>query len=126
MDTLLLEIGTEEIPAGYIQPALRALAANLQQKMADARIDHGAAKIYGTPRRLTVKIAKVAAKQLPLKTELTGPPVRIGMLMESRIIWIIASSFPTGRGRNTRLQPLLSAISSILITTGSVMSAMAI
>ena len=79
MDTLLLEIGTEEIPAGYIQPALRALAANLQQKMVEARIDHGASEIYGTPRRLTVKIAKVAAKQLPLKTELTGPPVRIGI-----------------------------------------------
>ena len=33
MDTLLLEIGTEEIPAGYINPALKALAANLQKKM---------------------------------------------------------------------------------------------
>ena len=79
MDTLLLEIGTEEIPAGYIQPALRALAATLQKKMTEARIEHGPATIYGTPRRLTVKIAKVAVKQLPLKTELTGPPVRIGL-----------------------------------------------
>ena len=74
----MLEIGTEEIPAGYIKPALKALVANLQKKMAESRIAHGAAKIYGTPRRLTVKIAKVATKQLPLKTELTGPPVRIG------------------------------------------------
>ena len=78
MDTLLLEIGTEEIPADYINPALRALAATLQKKMTETRIEHGPAKIYGTPRRLTVKIEKVAAKQLPLKTELTGPPARIG------------------------------------------------
>ena len=79
MDTLLLEIGTEEIPAGYIKPALRSLAATLQKEMTAARIEHGPAKIYGTPRRLTVKIEKVAAKQLPLKTELTGPPVRVGI-----------------------------------------------
>lgn len=79
MDTLLLEIGTEEIPAGYIKPALRSLAAILQKEMTAARIEHGAAKIYGTPRRLTVKIEKVAPKQLPLKTELIGPPARIGI-----------------------------------------------
>ena len=35
MDTLLLEIGSEEIPAGYIKPALEALALSLQQKLAD-------------------------------------------------------------------------------------------
>ena len=78
MDTLLLEIGTEEIPAGYIHPALKALAAMLQKKMTAARIEHGSAEIFGTPRRLAVRIEKVAAKQLPLKTELTGPPVKVG------------------------------------------------
>ena len=78
METLLLEIGTEEIPAGYIEPALRALAAALHEKLTEARIAHGAEKIFGTPRRLAVRIEKVAAKQLPLKTELTGPPVKIG------------------------------------------------
>jgi glycyl-tRNA synthetase beta chain len=56
MDTLLLEIGTEEIPAGYINPALKALAANLQKKMTEARIEHGTAEIFGSPRRLSVRI----------------------------------------------------------------------
>ncbi len=78
METLLLEIGTEEIPAGYIEPALRALTAALHEKLAEARIEHGIIKTFGTPRRLAVRIEKVAAKQLPLKTELTGPPVKIG------------------------------------------------
>ena len=78
MQTLLLEIGTEEIPAGYIEPALRALAAALHEKLTEARIAHGAEKVFGTPRRLAVRIEKVAAKQLPLKIELTGPPVKIG------------------------------------------------
>jgi len=78
MDTLLLEVGTEEIPAGYIYPALTAMAAALQEKMNNARIEHGSVEVYGTPRRLAVRIEKVAAKQLPLKTELTGPPVKVG------------------------------------------------
>jgi glycyl-tRNA synthetase beta chain len=78
METLLLEIGTEEIPAGYIEPALKALAAALHEKLTEARIEHGAVKTFGTPRRLAIEVEKVASKQLPLKTELTGPPVKIG------------------------------------------------
>ncbi|MGD9045027.1 MAG: glycine--tRNA ligase subunit beta [Desulfobacterales bacterium] len=78
MDTLLLEIGTEEIPAGYIDPALTALASTLRKKMTEARIEHGPAKVFGSPRRLAVRVENVAAKQLPLKTELTGPPVKVG------------------------------------------------
>ena len=78
METLLLEIGTEEIPAGYIEPALRSLAAALHEKLAEARIEHGSVRTFGTPKRLAVRIENVAAKQQPLKTELTGPPVKIG------------------------------------------------
>ncbi len=78
MDTLLLEIGTEEIPAGYIHPALKAMAAALQEKLTEARIEHGPVEIYGTPRRLAVRVEKVAAKQLSLKSELTGPPAKVG------------------------------------------------
>ena len=59
MDTLLLEIGAEEIPAGYIDPALKALAAILQKKMTEARIEHGSALVFGSPRRLAVRIEKV-------------------------------------------------------------------
>ena len=39
MDSLLIEIGTEEIPAGYIGPALQSLAVILKQKLTEARID---------------------------------------------------------------------------------------
>ncbi len=77
MDTLLLEIGAEEIPAGYIQPALTALANNLIKRLDDARIDHGQAYTCGTPRRLTVSIAKVAPKQTTITEELMGPPEKI-------------------------------------------------
>ena len=77
MDSLLLEIGSEEIPAGYILPALKALSSNLLKKLTDARIEHGKAEIYGTPRKLAVKIEGVASKQQTVKTEVVGPPVRV-------------------------------------------------
>ncbi len=77
MNSMLLEIGTEEIPAGYIQPALEALSFTLLKKLADARIEHGDAKIYGTPRKLTVKINRVASRQKTIKTQMIGPPARV-------------------------------------------------
>jgi len=78
MDTLLLEIGTEEIPAGYIVPALEAMASNLSKKLTDARIDHGQVRVYGTPRRLAVAVKDVAPKQRSEKSEVIGPPANIG------------------------------------------------
>jgi glycyl-tRNA synthetase beta chain len=84
MDTLLVEIGSEEIPAGYIQPALDALAAGIDRKLTEARIDHGAVTTAGTPRRLVVTVAEVAPKQAALSTEMTGPPESVGFDNEGR------------------------------------------
>ncbi|RLC13939.1 MAG: glycine--tRNA ligase subunit beta [Deltaproteobacteria bacterium] len=78
MNTLLLEIGTEEIPAGYIRPALKTLSASLLKKLTDARIGHGEAKIFGTPKRLAVAIADVSDKQESLAEEVLGPPEKVG------------------------------------------------
>ena len=78
MDTVLLEIGSEEIPAGYIEPALTFLSSNLAQKLDDARIAHGKTRTYGTPRRLTVEIENVGPKQAVLETEVLGPPAKAG------------------------------------------------
>ncbi|MFH2044027.1 MAG: glycine--tRNA ligase subunit beta [Pseudomonadota bacterium] len=78
METLLLEIGMEEIPAGYIEPALSALSAILAQKLTEERIKHGKLKTFGTPRRLSIFVYDVSAKQDSLTTEITGPPEKIG------------------------------------------------
>ena len=79
MKNFLLEIGTEEIPAGYIDPALSALSDMLLKKLDDARIAHGAAKVFGTPRRLAVIIADLAEKQETVFTTLTGPPEKMAV-----------------------------------------------
>ncbi|MCD6272381.1 MAG: glycine--tRNA ligase subunit beta [Deltaproteobacteria bacterium] len=78
MNSLLLEIGTEEIPAGYIEPALNSLSSILSEKLTGSRIEFGTVRIFGTPKRLAIEIADVAEKQESLITEITGPPARIG------------------------------------------------
>ncbi|MBC2712637.1 MAG: glycine--tRNA ligase subunit beta [Desulfosarcina sp.] len=77
METLLLEIGAEEIPAGYIQPALDAMAQNLLKRLDGARIGHGQARTCGTPRRLTVTVDQVAPKQETVTEDIMGPPEKI-------------------------------------------------
>ena len=77
METLLLEIGAEEIPAGYIRPALEAMAQNLIKRLDGARITHGQARTCGTPRRLTVIVEQVAPKQETVTEVLMGPPEKI-------------------------------------------------
>jgi glycyl-tRNA synthetase beta chain len=77
MKPLLIEIGTEEIPAGYIKPALIAFSKSLTERLQQLRVDCGQARVYGTPRRLTVYVDKVAMRQHTVVSELTGPPEHV-------------------------------------------------
>jgi glycyl-tRNA synthetase beta chain len=77
MNDLLFEIGSEEIPAGYIEPALSALSADVTAKLTEARIGFGAVKTYGTPKRLAVLVKDVADHQEALTTEVVGPPEKV-------------------------------------------------
>lgn len=72
---LLFEIGSEEIPAGFVPPALRQLQEDLAKALDEARLAHGALKAVGTPRRLCVFAREVAAKQTDEETQALGPPV---------------------------------------------------
>jgi len=78
MKPLLIEIGTEEIPAGYIIPALNAFKEKILASLDKARIDHGDARIFGTPRRLALMVEDVADMQNPKTSTITGPPERVG------------------------------------------------
>ncbi|MFO7707722.1 MAG: glycine--tRNA ligase subunit beta [Desulfobacterales bacterium] len=84
MKTLLLEIGTEEIPAGYIDPALAALASMLAQRLGEARIGHGPIRTFGTPRRLAATVENLAPRQKRLTSEILGPPRKVGFDADGR------------------------------------------
>jgi glycyl-tRNA synthetase beta chain len=75
MADLLFEIGSEEIPAGFVPPALRQMEEDLAKALDEARLSHGEVKAVGTPRRLCVWARDVAAKQPDAKIEALGPPV---------------------------------------------------
>jgi len=74
---LLFEIGTEEIPAGFILVALDAMKKIMGDLCAQHRIDIGEIIADGTPRRLMVAVRDVAESQKPQTTEKIGPPVSV-------------------------------------------------
>lgn len=74
---LFLELGTEEIPAGFIPRALKDIQRLLCQELENARITYGEIRTFATPRRLAISIQNVARLQQRQELELTGPPARI-------------------------------------------------
>lgn len=97
MADLLFEIGTEEIPASYIEPALQQLRDKFSQKMNELRVNHGTTKTLGTPRRLTLIVENVAKKQTDIREELLGPSVKAG-LDESGKMTKAAEGFARSKG----------------------------
>jgi len=77
MAELLLEIGTEELPASYVAPALAHLERSAQELLADLRLSHSAVRTDGTPRRLVLVVEGLAEVQPDKEEEVTGPKVDI-------------------------------------------------
>ncbi|MFP4256668.1 MAG: glycine--tRNA ligase subunit beta [Desulfobacterales bacterium] len=84
MNPLLIEIGTEEIPSGYIVPALEAFRSRFTDRLSQLRIECGHSRIYGTPRRLAVMVDEVADRQRSATTRLMGPPESVAFDAEGR------------------------------------------
>ncbi|NLW69112.1 MAG: glycine--tRNA ligase subunit beta [Bacteriovoracaceae bacterium] len=60
--SLLFEIGTEEIPSGFIVPALEFMRSWIGGRLSDANLPHEAVEVFGTPRRLAVRVTGLAEK----------------------------------------------------------------
>lgn len=76
MPDLLYEIGVEELPAGYINPALDQFREAISRELAAADMSHGDVRATGTPRRLVLAVENVAARQPDTVRDISGPPVR--------------------------------------------------
>jgi glycyl-tRNA synthetase beta chain len=70
----LLEIGTEEIPAGYLRPAGEHLRATLSAGLAERRLDAASIAVHEAPRRLIARVTGLADRQPDLSREVMGPP----------------------------------------------------
>ena len=70
---LLLEIGVEELPSGYMAGVISELKNSAGSMLKDARIISSNIEVYATPRRLVVYIKDVAEKQEDAIIENRGP-----------------------------------------------------
>ncbi|HOG17585.1 MAG: Glycine--tRNA ligase beta subunit [Syntrophaceae bacterium PtaU1.Bin231] len=74
---LLLEIGTEEIPAGFLPKACRDMDEMIRREFATARIAHGQVRTMATPRRLVLYVEGVAERQEDQVIEKMGPARKV-------------------------------------------------
>ncbi|RMH80858.1 MAG: glycine--tRNA ligase subunit beta [Acidobacteria bacterium] len=72
MRDLLIEIGTEELPAGVINLALNYLKGELSKVLKRDDI-----KVYGTPRRLALFVKNFENRAEEREEILVGPPVNV-------------------------------------------------
>ena len=74
---LLLEIGTEEIPARFMPGALKQLEKIAKLKLTELRITYGNIQVVGTPRRLVLIVRDMAEDQTDMNSENKGPSLKI-------------------------------------------------
>jgi glycyl-tRNA synthetase len=75
--TLLLEIGTEELPVGDLALALEQLEVAVPAMLDEARLAYDAIQVLGTPRRQAVLASGLAPRQPDRTLEVQGPPANI-------------------------------------------------
>lgn len=73
MADFLLEIGTEEIPAAYLDPALEEMREIFREMLRENRLDAKEIKTVGTPRRLVLYATNLPFQQPDQIKEIIGP-----------------------------------------------------
>jgi glycyl-tRNA synthetase beta chain len=73
---LFLEIGCEEIPAGFIPRATAEMEAIITKELAVARLSFSEIKTLATPRRLALVVKGIPAVQPDAEITATGPSVK--------------------------------------------------
>lgn len=74
---LLLEIGTEEIPAHAMPSILADIKEKAAKKLTELRLDFASVRTVGTPRRLTLIVDNLAERQKDISAESKGPSAKI-------------------------------------------------
>ncbi len=97
---LLLEIGTEEVPA-HVMPLILVQLKELAEKyFAESRITAGEFQTLGTPRRISLLVKNVADTQTDISTEKRGPSTKIAFDSEGKL-----TKAATGFARGQKVNP---------------------
>lgn len=70
---LFLEIGTEEIPAGFIPRAMAEMEAMITRELNNARLSYSTVQTMATPRRLALVVKDIPSVQPDAEITATGP-----------------------------------------------------
>jgi len=71
--SFLLEVGTEDLPARFLTPALRQMKDNTGKMLKDSHIQFSDVRIFGTPRRLAAVADGIHPMQEDTTREVFGP-----------------------------------------------------
>ncbi len=74
--TLLVELGTEELPAGDVPTCQEQLGRYVVEALDAARITHGDVALIGTPRRTAIIVRDVSPRQRDVDTLVKGPAAK--------------------------------------------------
>src|SRR5438094_3879561 len=76
---LLLEVGCEELPASWLPALTNQIGEIIAAQLRERRLaPESPAETFSTPRRLTVRIARVPERQTDFEEVVNGPPVSAG------------------------------------------------
>ena len=70
---LFLEIGCEEIPAGFVPKAMADMETLMKRELESARLGYGEIVTLGTPRRLVLAVKGIAERQPDAELTAMGP-----------------------------------------------------
>ncbi|MBX9940474.1 MAG: glycine--tRNA ligase subunit beta [Candidatus Obscuribacterales bacterium] len=76
MSNYLLEVGVEELPAGFVPEAMERLGNFLKTELNENHIEFGGITTLATPRRLTAIIKDIAPEQKTTSKRVKGPPLK--------------------------------------------------
>ncbi len=76
MATFLLEVGTEELPASFVESALAQWRDRIPADLQEAFLGAEAIDYYGTPRRLALVIQGLPQQQPDREEDAKGPPAQ--------------------------------------------------
>jgi glycyl-tRNA synthetase beta chain len=74
MSDFLLEVGTEDLPAGFVSDAIRQWEKMIPASLTAEALTNDRVQIYGTPRRLSVIVTNLPDRQIDRVEEIKGPP----------------------------------------------------
>jgi len=74
-ENLLIELGTEELPPKALRKLAEAFAENFTQELTKAELAFERVEWFAAPRRLALKVHKLAATQQDKQVEKRGPAV---------------------------------------------------